>query len=99
MTYEERRPVYESAIACYGMDSQVWMAVEEMSELTKELAKLRRGRTTLNDLADEIADVTILMEQLRIMFGINELVNHRMEFKIRRLEQRIAEEIEGLRGE
>lgn len=97
MTYEERRPIYEAAIACYGMDSQIWMAVEEMSELTKELAKIRRGSTTISNLVDEIADVTILMEQLRIMFGVNELVNHRMEYKTRRLEQQIAEDVTGLR--
>ena len=93
MNYEERRPVYETAIAHYGMDSQIWMAVEEMAELTKELAKLHRpGGATLGDLADEIADVTIMMEQLRIMFGVNGIVQNRMEHKVRRLAQRIEEE-------
>lgn len=93
MTYEERRPVYESAIAHYGMDSQIWMAVEEMSELTKELAKLHRpGGTTLGDLADEIADVTIMLEQLRIMFGVNGIVQNRMEYKVLRLAQRIRDD-------
>lgn len=93
MTYEERRPVYEAAIAHYGMDSQIWMAVEEMSELTKELAKLHRpSGATLGDLADEIADVTIMLEQLRIMFGVNGIVQNRMGYKVQRLAQRIRED-------
>lgn len=91
--YEERRAVYEAAIAQYGMRSQIWMAVEEMSELTKELAKLNRHKgTTVDALVDEIADVTIMMEQLRIVFRADEKVQARIDFKVHRLQERLSME-------
>lgn len=90
--YEERKAVYEAAIAHYGEDSQIWVAVEEMAELMKELAKEHRpSGTTLEALVDEIADVTIMMEQLRLIFNINDAVQHRMDYKIKRLLNRIKE--------
>lgn len=89
--YEERREIYEAAIAHYGMRNQIWVAVEEMSELTKELAKLRRHKgTTVDALVDEIADVTIMMEQLRLIFKANEKVQSRIDFKVHRLQERVS---------
>lgn len=89
--YEERRAVYEAAIAHYGMRNQLWMAVEEMSELIKELAKLNRHKgTTVDALVDEIADVTIMMEQLRLIFKANDKVQARIDFKVNRLQDRLS---------
>lgn len=89
--YEERRAVYEAAIEHYGVDCQIWKAVEEMSELVKELAKLQNGGgTTHEDLVDELADVTIMMEQLRLLFGANKDVRARMDYKVIRLARRMG---------
>ncbi len=89
--YEVRKVVYDAAIAHYGTESQIWMAVEEMSELLKELAKGRRpGGTTAEALVDEIADVTIMMEQLRLIFNVNQPVQDRIDYKVQRLAQRIG---------
>lgn len=89
--YEARRWVYQSAIATNGIERQIMVAIEEMSELTKELAKaFRRDGTTLEKLTDEIADVTIMMEQLRLIFEVNDRVQERMDFKVRRLAQNLG---------
>lgn len=85
ITYEERQPVYEAAIAKWGAEAQAWMVIEEMSELAKELCKARRGKNDPVALADEVADVTIMLEQVRLMFGLNDLVSERMDAKIKRL--------------
>lgn len=93
MTYEERRPVYEAAIDHYGVDCQIWKAVEEMAELTKELCKVQNSRqvgATREAMVDEIADVTVMMEQLRIIFDVNDDVQERIGFKVHRLAQRIG---------
>lgn len=91
MTYEERRAVYFAAIDHYGSDSQILMAVEEMAELTKELAKtFRPNETTTEKLVDEIADVVVMLEQLRLIFDVNEEVQERIDFKVQRLAQRIG---------
>ena len=91
--YEERREVYLTAISHYGSDCQIWKAIEEMSELTKELCKLQNsGGSARANMVDEIADVTIMMEQLRILFNMNNDVQERIDYKVRRLACRIVAE-------
>lgn len=88
--YEDRKKVYEQAINLYGAEAQIHMVLEEMSELTKELCKsFRPGGTTLDKIADECADVTIMLEQLRIIFDMNDQVCEHMDKKIERLMGRI----------
>ena len=64
INYEDRKTVYQAALNKWGVDLQTMMAVEEMSELTKEICKIKRGKIDLDAMADEIADVTIMLEQL-----------------------------------
>jgi NTP pyrophosphatase (non-canonical NTP hydrolase) len=88
--YEDRKKVYEQAINLYGAEAQIHMVLEEMSELSKELCKsFRPGGTTLDNIADECADVTIMLEQLRIIFDMNDQVCEHMDEKIERLMGRI----------
>lgn len=91
ITYEERKVIYEMAITKYSQMNQIIKAVEEMSELTKELCKLlvNDSKYSIEGIAEEIADVTIMMEQLRLIFDINDEVCTTMDSKIRRLENRI----------
>lgn len=91
ITYEERKVIYEMAITKYGQMNQIIKAVEEMSELTKELCKLlaNDSKYSIEGIAEEIADVTIMIEQLRLMYNINDEVCEMMDSKIRRLENRI----------
>lgn len=92
VSYDERKEVYLRALHKWGAQNQTMIAVEEMSELTKEICKLHRGKKELEDLADEIADVTIMMEQLRLIYGVNDLVCAHMDMKVRRLQHRIDTE-------
>uniref|UniRef100_UPI00359C6094 hypothetical protein n=1 Tax=Thomasclavelia spiroformis TaxID=29348 RepID=UPI00359C6094 len=79
------------ALEYYGNNSQVDIAIEEMSELIKELLKNRRGEENRSMIADEMADVYIMLEQLKFIFGINETeVKVNAEFKIQRLKNRIG---------
>lgn len=59
------------ALEHYGSNPQVDMAIEEMSKLTKELLKNRRGEENRSMIADEMADVYIMLEQLKFIFGID----------------------------
>lgn len=78
------------AINCYGNNPQVDMSIEEMSELTKELLKNRRGKENRSLIADEMADVYIMLEQLKFIFGIDETeLKVNAEFKLRRLRERM----------
>ena len=77
------------AIKTYGVDAQMKMAIEEMSELTKELCKNFRGKDNKEQIAEEIADVEIMVEQLKIMFGCSVEVMRFKEWKMARLEERL----------
>ena len=90
INYEDRKKVYQAALRKWGVDLQTMMAVEEMSELTKEICKIKRGKMDLDALADEIADVTIMLEQLRGIYGLNDAVYDHMDAKILRLQSRVG---------
>lgn len=80
-----------AALEYYGNNPQVDVAIEEMSELIKELLKNRRGEENRSAIADEMADVYIMLEQLKFIFGINETeLKVNAEFKIQRLKNRIG---------
>ena len=90
INYEDRKKVYQAALRKWGADLQTMMAVEEMSELTKEICKIKRGKMDLDALADEIADVTIMLEQLREIYGLNDAVCDHIDAKILRLQSRVG---------
>lgn len=92
ITYEERKPVYIDAITLYGPDKQIVVAIEELSELAKELCKALRGKVRTGAICEEIADVAIMVEQLQIIFSTGEGVENQMAAKVQRLKARLIED-------
>lgn len=64
--------IIERAIKKYGTDSQLNVAIEELSELTKEICKHKRNSSNRERIIEEIADVEIMLEQLKLIFEITE---------------------------
>ena len=97
---EEQRAVCELAIEIYGERAQTDMCIEEMSELTKALLKLRRTDTTdkaeytkkVSDIEEEVADVMIMMAQLEMIFDAGRIQSVANK-KIKRLAHRLHEEV------
>lgn len=87
--YVERCAVYSDALDVFGGDTQLIVAVEELSECQKEICKVLRGDGDLEHLAEEVADATIMLEQVLIMFNINNATCRHMDAKIERLKKRI----------
>lgn len=83
----EEESVLRSAIHTYGSQLQRLVAIEEMSELTKELCKYDRGDES--NISEEMADVYIMLEQLMIMFKNKNEVQEIAEKKIFRLQSRL----------
>ena len=82
--------IYKQAISTYGEKAQKLMAIEEMSELTKEICKDFRGKLDREHLIEEIADVTITIYQLLMMYEIgDDEIQQMCERKMERLKERL----------
>jgi len=83
-----RESVLAGAIGAWGVRSQVDMAIEECGELIVSLSHFKRGRSDLKSLAEEIADVTIMLDQLKLIVGAD-IIADAIERKFVRLEERV----------
>lgn len=90
ISYEDRKKTYEAALERWGPELQSRKSIEEIGEFLVEWARLDGPREDVEAFADEIADVTIMLEQLRIIHDINDLVCEHMDQKILRLQERLA---------
>lgn len=82
MNKKERKIIYEEAIKKFGTDIQFIIAIEEMSELTKELTKMIRGYDRGNGLVEEIGDVRIMLEIIEIILNCENEVIESIDFKL-----------------
>ena len=81
----------QRAIAKWGEDAQMKMVLEEMSELQKEICKLWRGKDNRDAIAEEVADVEIMLDQLKLMLDIPYQVEQHRQNKLQRLQERLEE--------
>ena len=72
MEKEERLKLYNKAIRIWGVGAQKNMIYEEIGELLTALARDDRGRSTKEDLLTELADVTIMCEQIAYVLGYDD---------------------------
>ena len=86
-----RRMILEKAIKHYGKGPQRDKAIEELSELIRALARCEDPE----NIAEEMADVRIMLAQLEIIFDNREAVKIWQLRKLRRLDQRlhVADEV------
>lgn len=96
--YEDRVKTYTNALIAYGEEMQMVVTIEELSECAKEICKVLRGKVDMDHLAEEIADATIMLEQMRYIFGVNDLVCEYMDTKIKRLDERLRQNGSGADG-
>lgn len=88
MTSQERK-VFQQAIDTWGADAQSLCLLEEMAELQDALCKFKRGRRTAEDIAEEIADVGIMLDQAKLIFHVEEEVEAQRARKVARVEERL----------
>lgn len=79
--------ILTTAIRTYGEKEQECQAIEECAELIQAINHKHRGRE--HNIAEEIADVEIMLEQLKIINDCREQVKSMREIKIARLYQRV----------
>jgi len=97
MELKERLHAYEKIIIHFGSKEQMEVAIEEMAELTKEIIKyfrsFQKGKCyDFLDLYQEIADVSVMIEQLNYLFNCKDKVDEIKADKIKRTLAKIEEE-------
>ena len=93
MPMEEQR-VFVDALCTFGPDKQMLVLIEEMAELTKEIIKYKRGRDNLREIAEEMTDVRIMLDQMTLHFQNGGLQQQIRLEKVERLKHRVAFEVE-----
>lgn len=87
--------IYARAAHNWGINSQMDVAQEECAELIQAISKIKRNGIQKaftgahENMAQEIADVRIMLAQMEQFFGMEEMVNFFIIDKLSRLEMRI----------
>lgn len=99
---EQGLPEINQIADYYGLEGQLNQAQEECAELIQAISKYRRvggigqplhgNRVPLTDISEEMADVDLMLEQLRYLLGNGTLVDEIIGQKVDRQLQRMEEE-------
>jgi hypothetical protein len=75
----------------YGTKKQQDIAIEELAELQKAIIKYRREPSdkTKEAVIEEIADVQVMLEQLKMIFSCRSKTDEIMDAKIERQIERV----------
>lgn len=92
---EHKIKLYSEALKVWGIRPQITMVLEEMNELGVEVCKLLRNDCSLKTkekqdaLVDEIADVEIMLEQLKFIYNLVNSVEIQKQEKLEKLETKL----------
>lgn len=77
----------------YGTLNQKLIAIEEMAELQKAIVKHIRQESeeNINSVIEEIADVQVMLEQLKMIFSCKSKIDEIMDAKIDRQIKRVMD--------
>lgn len=84
----EKEEIYLKLIQKFGVENQSVVAVEELSELQKEVCKMLRKIGNVHNLAEEIADTLIVIEQLMLIHDCESEVVLLKQQKLQRVYER-----------
>lgn len=84
----ENQELLARAIEKWGIEAQQKQVIEECSELITAILHRQRGKCTDADVVTEIADVSIMCEQMKLIYGAA-----RVDAEIRRKMERLKERL------
>jgi len=62
--------IYRELVDKFGQKHQMYVLVEEMGEATATISQfLNRNRDVEEEMLEEIADVVIMLEQMKVIYG------------------------------
>lgn len=89
------KDVLAKAIKKYGVEKQLLVCMEEPAELIQAISKVGRypeDSTRMQDLIEEMADVTICLEYMKLIYNIRqEEIDGWINRKVKRISKKIKE--------
>ncbi len=87
ISHDDEQAAFRLFLETWGETSQIVIAIEELSELQKELTKFLRGIGSFENMMEEVADVEIILSQLKYLFfdlpqyrhKIDTLIEHKLQ--------------------
>lgn len=90
MKYNMDKGIIQNAVEVLGEETLV-LIMEECSELQKECSKEFRRKGNKQNIIEEIGDVLICIEYMRLMLDIPEKeIQESIDYKMLRTEERLA---------
>ena len=83
------------ALQRWGTRAQTDMFIEEASEAIQAMCHYRRGRCDMDTVCGELADLSIMIEQMKVVFGTDRFERIFAE-KIVALDRKLSEDEKGL---
>jgi len=91
MTPEDRNALYKKALVKWGSSLQICVLFEECAELIRAVSRFLARDGSVDAVIEECADVSIMVEQIILMFNREDEFEAVKEAKL----QRLAEMLEG----
>ncbi|GAU08122.1 hypothetical protein [Desulfoplanes formicivorans] len=90
MEKQKMDSIYKEALCTWGVEAQLAMVAEEATELATAALHVLRNRPALEQLAEEAADMEIMLSQLRLMIG-GKRIDGKKAIKLERLRKTLNE--------
>jgi len=92
MDFEQSEKIAE-ILKHYGSKHQMQKCCEELAELQCELLKYLNKKGSLNNIFDEMIDVIIMVEQLKLILPVStKQIDKHINFKLDRTMERMKKE-------
>ena len=86
--------ICKRAVEVFGKDTQLLMYFEEAGELAQAISKDKRGFGSKDNIAEEIADVEVMLEQLKHIYVVERMKQQKIVRLSSRIEQRLKQQKE-----
>ena len=89
---QTEKEILRKAINKWGNSVQLSMVKEELAELIVAVSHWERERIKKDELASEIADVLIMINQLKLMVSVSDYqIDQHRSLKLARLKERLSD--------
>lgn len=93
------KKICKEALEVFGEKHQVKKCIEELNELAVALAHYLDGKDQIDHVAEEIADVEIMLQQMLLLLGCQSTADkyrtQKMESLVLKIKSKRAEEEQG----